>query len=76
MARNGHAEVSWRCPLLGEQRKTFASIWSFSGGPNSDTSGCFPQIDQYCLLVRLRLEKVTRQYYAGIECEGAAISDC
>ncbi len=24
MARNGHAEVSWRCPLLGEQRKTFA----------------------------------------------------
>src|SRR5260370_21728071 len=20
----GHAEVSWRCPLLGEQRKTFA----------------------------------------------------
>ena len=25
-ARNGHAEVSWRCPLLGEQRKTFARI--------------------------------------------------
>src|SRR6266403_1990897 len=24
VARNGHAAVSWRCPLLGEQRKTFA----------------------------------------------------
>src|SRR5258707_5449641 len=24
VARNGHAEVSWRCPLLGERRKTFA----------------------------------------------------
>jgi hypothetical protein len=24
VARNGHAEVSWQCPLLGEQRKTFA----------------------------------------------------
>src|SRR5258707_2901960 len=29
MARNGHAEVSWRCPLLGEQRKTFALIELF-----------------------------------------------
>jgi hypothetical protein len=28
-ARNGHAEVSWRCPLLGEQRKTFALIELF-----------------------------------------------
>jgi hypothetical protein len=28
-ARNGHAEVSWRCPLLGEQRKTFARIELF-----------------------------------------------
>jgi hypothetical protein len=27
--RNGHAEVSWRCPLLGEQRKTFARIELF-----------------------------------------------
>jgi len=27
--RNGHAEVSWRCPLLGEQRKTFALIELF-----------------------------------------------
>ena len=26
LARNGHADVSWRCPLLGEQRKTFARI--------------------------------------------------
>jgi len=24
-----HAEVSWRCPLLGEQRKTFARIELF-----------------------------------------------
>src|SRR6478736_2490770 len=29
LARNGHAEVSWRCPLLGEQRKTFARIELF-----------------------------------------------
>src|SRR5258706_11843148 len=28
-ARNGDAEVSWRCPLLGEQRKTFALIELF-----------------------------------------------
>jgi len=28
-ARNGHAEVSWRCPLLGEQRKTYARIELF-----------------------------------------------
>src|SRR5258708_3620699 len=29
-ARNGHAEVSWRCPLLGEQQKTYASAISLS----------------------------------------------
>jgi hypothetical protein len=29
LARNGHAEVSWRCPLLGEQRKTYARIGLF-----------------------------------------------
>src|SRR5258705_12810486 len=29
-ARNGHAEVSWRCPLLGEQRKHVLAL-SFSG---------------------------------------------
>ena len=28
-ARNGHAEVSWRCPLLGEQRKTYARMELF-----------------------------------------------
>jgi hypothetical protein len=29
LARNGHAEVSWRCPLLGEQRKTYARMELF-----------------------------------------------
>jgi len=29
MALFGHAEVSWRFPLLGEQRKTFALIELF-----------------------------------------------
>jgi hypothetical protein len=29
LARNGHAEVSWRCPLLREQWKTFARIEFF-----------------------------------------------
>ncbi|MGB8018092.1 MAG: hypothetical protein WCF80_19770, partial [Pseudolabrys sp.] len=32
-ARNGHAEVSWRCPLLGEQRKTYARMEYFRFGP-------------------------------------------
>src|SRR5258707_10331763 len=36
LARNGHAEVSWRCPLLGEQRKTFARIELFRFGPRTD----------------------------------------
>src|SRR5258708_38391177 len=36
LARNGHAEVSWRCPLLGEQRKTFALIGVFRFGPDAD----------------------------------------
>src|SRR5258706_15395962 len=33
VARNGHAGVSWRCPLLGEQRKTFALIELFRFRP-------------------------------------------
>ena len=29
LARNGHTEVSWQCPLLGEQRKTCARFELF-----------------------------------------------
>ena len=29
LARSGNAEVSWRCPLLGEQRKSFARVEYF-----------------------------------------------
>src|SRR5258705_1310696 len=29
MARNGHAEVALRCPLLGEHRKSYALIEPF-----------------------------------------------
>ncbi len=29
VARNGHTEVSWQCPLLGEQRKSYALIELF-----------------------------------------------
>src|SRR5258708_35601595 len=41
LARNGHAEVSWRCPLLGEQRKHLLLL-SFSGfDPTRTSSAAF-----------------------------------